>query len=54
MCVGFQRLGPLSYGLGGLHNPYQPTVYVLRLRIWAQSLWRLNCGTKVLKRGEGL
>ena len=54
MCVGFQRLGPLSYGLGGLHNPYRPTVYVLRLRIWAQSLCRSNCGTKVLKRGEGL
>ena len=35
MCVGFHRLGPLSYGSGGLDNPYRPTIYVLRLRIWA-------------------
>ena len=54
MCVGFQRLGPLSYGLWGLHNPYRSQVYVVCLRIWVQSLRRSNCGTKVLQRREGL
>ncbi len=34
MCVGFQRLGPLSYGTLGPDKPNRHATYVLRLSIW--------------------